>query len=60
MSIRIPLAGDNPRKAKQFDREEAEERAFRMLSEGEVREGGFEVFSEGKKEGCLLLKNSGV
>ena len=36
MSIRtMPLAGSNPpRKAQQFDREEAEERAFRMLSEG--------------------------
>ena len=31
----MPLAGSNPpRKAQQFDREEAEERAFRMLSEG--------------------------
>lgn len=51
MSIRIPLAGDIPRKAKQFDREEAEERAFRMLSEGEVREGS--KFFGGKK---VLLK----
>lgn len=35
----MPLAGENPpRKAQQFDREEAEERAFRMLSEGEKRE----------------------
>lgn len=31
----MPLAGEYPtRKAKQFDREEAEDRAFRMLSEG--------------------------
>ena len=39
MSIRMmPLAGENPpRRDKNFDREEAEERAFRMLSEGEVR-----------------------
>lgn len=36
MTIRtMPLAGVKPtRKSKQFDREEAEERAFRMLSEG--------------------------
>lgn len=32
----MPLAGMEPRrKANAFDREEAEERAFRMLSEGE-------------------------
>eukprot|EP00752_Nemacystus_decipiens_P004548 g4152.t1 len=38
MSIRtMPLAGSNPpRKPRQFDQEEAEERAFRMLSEGEL------------------------
>lgn len=34
----MPLSGDQPsRKVKQFDREEAEERAFRMLSEGKKK-----------------------
>lgn len=38
----MPLAGMEPRrKAEPFDREEAEERAFRMLSEGECVSGIF-------------------
>lgn len=46
----MPLAGDRPsRKVKQFDHDEAEERAFRMLSEGTYTLGveywhGYDVF----------------